>query len=83
MMLRKIQGCFPDRKEKLCESPDGSFTVEAVFLFPIIIFLIALILQVSVSWYQGACAAARDIETVRELDTQGYFRKQMGEFNEN
>lgn len=41
MMLRKIQGCFPDRKEKLCESPDGSFTVEAVFLFPIIIFLIA------------------------------------------
>ena len=30
----------------------GSYTVEAVFLFPIIVFLLAFMLQLSIGWYE-------------------------------
>lgn len=53
----------------------GSYTVEAVFLFPMILFLIIFSLQLSVSWYQSAYETSQDLQAVRELDTQEYFYK--------
>ncbi|MCD7921054.1 MAG: hypothetical protein LUE14_03095 [Clostridiales bacterium] len=54
----------------------ASFTVESVFLFPIIIFLIAFMLQLSIGWFESIQQAAADVDVLRELDTRSYFLRQ-------
>ncbi|MCD8299717.1 MAG: hypothetical protein LUC41_00840 [Clostridiales bacterium] len=51
----------------------GSFTVEAVFLYPIIVALVAFMLCICINWYQGISEAAADTEDLVELDTRGNF----------
>lgn len=54
----------------------ASFTVEAVFLFPIIIFLIAFMLHLSIDWFADIQQTAEDVDVLRELDTRTYFLRQ-------
>ncbi len=51
----------------------GSFTLEAAFLYPVIVLLIAFMLSLSVGWYQNVRQAAEDTEELRELDMRSYF----------
>ncbi len=60
----------------------ASFTVEAAFLYPIIVILIAFILYLSMSWYVTVRTASEDTEELRELDTRTYFLDNIGEFIE-
>ncbi len=57
----------------------ASFTVEAAFLYPIIVILIAFILYLSMSWYVTVRTASEDTEELRELDTRAYFLDNIGE----
>ncbi len=56
----------------------GSFTVEAAFLYPIIVLLIAFMLYLSMGWYQNVRQAAEDTEQLRELDTRSSFLESIG-----
>ncbi len=51
----------------------GSYTVEAVFLFPIIVFLLAFMLQLSIGWYEKVQQEGQNTETLCQLDTRKYF----------
>ncbi|MCC8029032.1 MAG: hypothetical protein LIO75_04420 [Lachnospiraceae bacterium] len=51
----------------------GSFTVESVFLFPMIVLLIAFMLQLSAGWFEDIQQTAEDVDVLRELDTRTYF----------
>ena len=51
----------------------GSYTVESVFLFPMIVFLLAFLLQLSVGWYENVHQEAENTETLRQLDARKYF----------
>lgn len=51
----------------------GSYTVESVFLFPVIVFLIAFILQLSIALYGNVHQEAEDVEVLRQLDTGKMF----------
>lgn len=51
----------------------GSYTVEGVFIFPIIIFLIVFILRLAIALYGNVQMAAEDVEILRQLDTRSYF----------
>lgn len=51
----------------------GSFTVEAVVLFPVIVLLIAFILRLSMDWYESVQQAAADIDALQQLDTRALF----------
>ncbi len=51
----------------------GSYTVEAAFLYPILVFLIAFVLTLSMNWYENVRQAAEDTEELRELDTRSDF----------
>lgn len=51
----------------------GSYTVEAVFLFPIIVFLMAFLLRVSIGWYENIFETAQHTETLLELNTKEMF----------
>lgn len=51
----------------------GSYTVESVFLFPILLFLIAFILHLSIGLCGNVNQAAEDVQTVRQLDTGKMF----------
>ncbi len=51
----------------------GSFTVEAVFLYPIIVALIAFMLSISINWYQSIRETAADTAELTELDTMENF----------
>ncbi len=53
----------------------GSFTVEAVFLYPIMIGLFAFMLCLAIDWYEGISETAKDTDTVMQLDTRGNFLK--------
>lgn len=46
----------------------GSFTVEASFLFPILVLLTAFFLQASISLYSEVAKTAQDTAQLRELD---------------
>ncbi len=68
------------RKKKIGgKSFQGSFTVEAAFLYPIIVVLIAFILYLSMGWYQNVRTAAEDTEQLRELDMRSYFLDNIGQ----
>ncbi len=54
----------------------GSYTVEAVFLFPILVFLLAFLLSLSISWYETVYTASEDVTALEELDTQSLFLKE-------
>ncbi|MCD8046667.1 MAG: hypothetical protein LUE90_08590 [Clostridiales bacterium] len=54
----------------------GSFTVEAVFLFPIIILLIAFMLHLSMDWFENVRQTCEDVDALIELDTRTYFLQQ-------
>jgi len=54
----------------------GSFTVEAVFLFPVIVLLLAFILHLSMDWYGSVQQAAADVDVLRELDSRSLFLDQ-------
>ncbi len=51
----------------------GSFTVEAAFLYPVIVLLIAFMLYLSMDWYQNVERAAEDTQQLREMDTREDF----------
>ncbi len=51
----------------------ASFTVEAVFLFPIFVFLLAFILSISMNWLVKIQEETADMETLSQLDTLSYF----------
>ena len=51
----------------------GSYTVEAVFLMPMIIFLLAFVLYVSMDWYESVEQTAGSTEVIQQLDTRAYF----------
>ncbi|MCD7981893.1 MAG: hypothetical protein LUF32_06215 [Clostridiales bacterium] len=57
-------------------SRKGSFTVEAVFLFPIILFLVAFMLHLSMDWFESIRQTAEDIDTLQELDMRTCFLRQ-------
>lgn len=52
---------------------NGSYTLEAVFLFPIIVFLLAFVLQLTVGWYGNIQEAAENVDDVCLLETRKYF----------
>ncbi len=54
----------------------GSFTIEAVFLFPAIVLLIAFMLHLSMDWYESIRQAASDVDVLRQLDTRTCFLNQ-------
>lgn len=54
----------------------GSFTVEAVILFPIIVLLIAFVLHLSMDWYESIQQAAADVDALRQLDSRSLFLNQ-------
>ncbi len=70
------------KRRLLCRGCRASFTVEAAFLYPIIVILIAFILYLSMSWYVTVRTAAEDTEELRELDTRTYFLDNIGELFE-
>lgn len=53
----------------------GSFTVEAVFLVPIIIFLTAFIFQTAIALYREVDAASADLKVLEQLDTVEKFKE--------
>ena len=63
----------------------GSYTVEAAFLFPIIILVLAFVLRLSIGLYVTVREAAEDTESVTELDTREMFldSAQIQNFLEN
>ena len=66
---KRIRGIFGISRK-------GSFTVEAVFIFPIILFLVAFMLHLSMDWFESIRQAAEDIDTLRELDMRICFLRQ-------
>lgn len=63
----------------------GSYTVEAAFLFPIIILVLAFVLRLTIGLYVTVREAAEDTESVTELDTREMFldSAQIQNFLEN
>lgn len=51
----------------------GSYTLEAVFLFPVIVFLLAFMLQLSIMWYENIQETAENVDEVCQLETGKYF----------
>ncbi len=67
-------GIKKERRQKMIRIRfRGSFTVEAVFLYPILVLLIAFMITLSMNWYEKVDQAAGDTEELRELDTRSYF----------
>ncbi|MCD8366246.1 MAG: hypothetical protein LUC83_10680 [Clostridiales bacterium] len=54
----------------------GSFTVEAAFLFPMIVLLAAFVLHVSMDWYEVVHEASADVDALLQLDTRTCFINQ-------
>ena len=51
----------------------GSYTVEAVFLFPILIFLMAFLFRISIEQYETVVDASKDVTAVMEMDNRSLF----------
>ena len=56
-------------RAKVC----GSYTVEAVFLFPILVFLVVFMLQISMAWCEKVQQVSEDMETLQQLDSREAF----------
>ncbi len=54
----------------------GSFTVEAVFLFPVILLLAAYMLHLSMDWFESIRQAAEDVDALLQLDMRTCFLRQ-------
>lgn len=52
----------------------ASFTIEAAFLMPIIIILLAWTIQLTIGLYEKTSETAENIRQVEELDTVSQFR---------
>lgn len=52
---------------------EGSLTVEASFLFPVLILLLAFILNMAIGLYETVDRTAADWETVKNLDSTEMF----------
>lgn len=89
MQCQKVQRCcgrrvFPkmigthsqDRELTL----QGNYTVEAAFIFPIIILLMAGMLQISIRLYQKVDTVASDLTKLEQIDSVRDFR--VAEFAE-
>lgn len=51
----------------------GTFTVEAAFIFPILVFLIAFFLQTAILLYSEVDHVAQDVTALRELNNVENF----------
>lgn len=51
----------------------ASFTVEAAFLFPILMLLIALCMNTAIDFYTETKEASQDTAALEEMDTQRIF----------
>ncbi len=81
--MRKRRECLELRKKKTAAGAlrcgcRGSYTVEAAFLYPILVFLIAFVLTLSMNWYENVQQAAEDTEELKELDTRSDFLENIG-----
>ena len=61
------------KRKMIQKTVNGSFTMEAVFLFPILVFLILFLLLNAISLYEEADQAASDIKEVRQMDSLEIF----------
>ncbi len=53
----------------------GSFTVEASFLFPMLVLLIAFFLQTAISLYSEVEQASQDVKALQQMDSvQNFLR---------
>ncbi len=75
-VIRRITGKRKGIKIRRMLRCRGSFTVESVFLFPIIILLIAFLLNLSIDCFESVRQAAADVDTLRQMDTRTYFLNQ-------
>jgi hypothetical protein len=58
----------------------GSFTVEAAFLFPIIVLLIAFVLQTAIGWYEEVEQTSVAISNQQQIDSVSVFlRDSLGD----
>lgn len=62
----------------------GSFTVEAAFLFPILVLLIAFFLQTAISLCEEVEQASQDTAALRQMNSVENFLRsvQIGELKE-
>lgn len=51
----------------------GSYTVEAVFLFPVLIILMAFLFRISIGQYEAVEDASQEAAAVMELDSHSLF----------
>jgi hypothetical protein len=51
----------------------GSFTVEAAFLFPILVLLIAFVLQTAIGWYEEVEQTSVAISNQQQIDSVSVF----------
>ena len=65
------------KRKKIQKTENGSFTVEAVLLFPILVFLILFLLLTSISLYEEVDQAASDIKAVRQMDSLEIFLNEI------
>lgn len=56
----------------------ASFTVEAAFLMPVVIILLAWMIHLTIGLYETTSEAADNIRQVEELDTVSLFRNLSG-----
>lgn len=58
----------------------GSFTVEAAFLFPILVLLIAFVLQTAIGWYEEVEQTSAAISNQQQIDSVSVFlRDSLGD----
>lgn len=57
----------------MAKTEKGSFTVEAAFLFPILILLIAFFLQTAIGLYCEVERASQDVTVLRQMDSVENF----------
>ena len=65
------------KRKEIQKTENGSFTVEEVLLFPILVFLILFLLLTSISLYEEVDQAASDIKAVRQMDSLEIFLNEI------
>jgi len=60
---------------KLCK---GSYTIEAAFIFPVVLFCICIVIEVGISLYQDVCAEAMKQGNKEPLDLiSAMYRREL------
>lgn len=62
-------------KSRRCGKAKASFTVEAAFLMPVVILLLAGICHLTIGLYQTTAESAQDIHIVQEIHAVPMFRR--------